>query len=521
MTRGIGPGVLMALLAVAPVSGDYRSQVREWEAYAPPPVYPAPPASGPDVRAEGAGEFRLEAARLREAGARWERAVEEAAPGEAFWVPDPEGVARLGAAREDPAAAKRALADGFGVEALAILALLRSPVVAAREADARAAAAAYGQVASLDEVLRQYAVFTAALAPGIGAAESAEGIEARFPFPGVLALKGRIAEREVREAWEALQAARRDAVTEARRIWWELGYLYRAREITAEMLVLLDHLKDAASARYAAGENAFQDVVKVGIEREKATEELATLGQEVLNAEARLRNLLGLRPGASVGRPAAGSDAPPVPDLQRLYPLASERRQELRRLRAAVERVEAMVEMAETMVYPRFHLDLSSYGRDEVSAVVAPGAQAGGGGGFPESTEAGMGSGLPRMPWYGTRDAYLQETRQRLNALRKDLEAEEAATALRVREAWFRLDRAAREQALFEDRVLALAEAALEASTQGYAAGTLLFTDVIGSYRSWFEAKLALERRRADRGIAAAETEAAVGVSPLPVAGGE
>jgi hypothetical protein len=35
------------------------------------------------------------------------------------------------------------------------------------------------------------------------------------------------------------------------------------------------------------------------------------------------------------------------------------------------------------------------------------------------------------------------------------------------------------------------------------------------SYAGWFEANLALERRRADRGIAAAELEAAVGKSPV------
>jgi outer membrane protein, heavy metal efflux system len=32
---------------------------------------------------------------------------------------------------------------------------------------------------------------------------------------------------------------------------------------------------------------------------------------------------------------------------------------------------------------------------------------------FPTSTKAAMGAGLPKMPRYGTRDAYLQETRQR------------------------------------------------------------------------------------------------------------
>jgi outer membrane protein TolC len=124
-----------------------------------------------------------------------------------------------------------------------------------------------------------------------------------------------------------------------------------------------------------------------------------------------------------------------------------------------------------------------------------------------------MGVGLPKMPWFGKDDAYLREIRQRIGALKKDLEMTEASTALGVRQAWFRLDKALREEALFGDRVVNLSQAALEASTRGYTAGKVMFSDLIESYTGWLEANLALERARADAGIARAELEATVGTT--------
>jgi len=56
---------------------------------------------------------------------------------------------------------------------------------------------------------------------------------------------------------------------------------------------------------------------------------------------------------------------------------------------------------------------------------------------FPVKTTASKGAGLPRMPWYGTNDSYLRETRQKLAALREELKKTEAENPFKVREAWF------------------------------------------------------------------------------------
>lgn len=529
------PFVVLSLLVVtAPAaSGSYRALLREWKGYEPPAVprtvqREAPAQVGP-VRG-GEAEFRAQIQGLTEARVRWEAALEAPDPRASFFVPDPARAERLSGVAADSGGVAAALAETLELEDLEVLTLLRNPGVAAREREFRASLEAYGQVANLDEVLRQYAVLTAGLMTGVGGMEDPESPAVLFPYPGVLALKGQVAGQEAAAAWEALEASRRDAVTAARRVAWELAYLDRAGELTQEMLLLLDQLRKTAAARYAAGETNFSEVLRSEIEAEKVREELTTLAGERRNAEAEVGELLGLPPGTPVGILAVREPDRAAPPLETLYPLARERRQELRRMRAMVGQMERMIEMAETMVYPRFHLELSTYRRDEVSRVGGAGPAGGdmgggmgggggvGGGGapsFPEATQAAMGAGLPRMPWYGTQEAYLREARQRLAALGKELEMEESTTALRVREAWFGLDRALREEALFADRVLPLTRAALEAATRGYAAGRVMFADALMTYGSWLEAQLARERRRADAGRARADLEAAVGAAGM------
>jgi len=170
-----------------------------------------------------------------------------------------------------------------------------------------------------------------------------------------------------------------------------------------------------------------------------------------------------------------------------------------------------MIEMAETMTQPGYSLNLALYVDEAVAQVGTFRAREP----FSVTTTASTGAGLPKMPWYGTNDAYVRETRQKLSALRQELRKAEDATSFGVREAWSGLDQADREERLYARSVVDLSQAALEVSTRGYETGRVMFADVIASYTNWLKAKLALERRHADLGVARAELEEAVGVSPL------
>ncbi len=509
------PALLAALVLSAwasPSPGGYRDLARDLESYRPTPLYeaysspaPAAPAAAPRARDGFAAQVEaLEAAR-----GRWEKALQAGVPQAPFYLPDPARLERLRPAAGDDGAAARALGDGFALEDLEVLAWLRNPGVRAAERELRGALERYTQAWGLDEILRQYTAFTEALMTGVGPMKGREPVAMRFPFPGVLALKGEIVGQEVRAASESVELARRRAVTAARKAYWNLGFVIRARQITGQMVGLLERLEAVARTRYETGRTSFQDVIKVRIRRESLQEDLETLAQRAETLRARILEILDLPPATAVGAPAGEAPPAAVPELAPLYDLALERRQELRRLRAKVGKMERMIELAETRIYPAYSLNLSLYADEAVARV----GTARTGEPFAVATTASMGAGLPKMPWYATGDAYVRETRQRLEALRARLRGAEARVRFEVRTAWSELDRAAREAALYGQSIVSLSQAALEVSTRGYETGKVGFADVTASYTTWLKANLTLARKRADLGVARAELDRAVGVA--------
>ena len=345
---------------------------------------------------------------------------------------------------------------------------------------------------------------------GVGPLKGKEPMKTKFPFPGVLSLKGEIVNQEIKTVMEDLEIARREAITEARKAYWELLFVRKAKKITVVTLGLYRHLEQVAITRYETGGTSYQDVIKVRIQRELLEEELNTLLERRRNWESKILEILNLPPETRIGFPENREPIRTLPPLSALYKLAHDRRQELRRMRARIGKMERLIDMGETMIIPPYTLNLSLYEDEAINQVGSVATKDG----FPVSTKASTGFGLPIMPWYGIEDAYLRQTQQELNALRRELEKEEAGTITLVRNAWFRLDLARREESLYRASILELTRTALAVSTQGYEAGNVSFADVISSYRSWLDSNLATKREMSALGIARSQLENAVG-APL------
>ena len=502
-----------ALFLLASITGcsDYSALKKDLEQYRPP-TYVAPPAQEEKrpTRSLEDREFALERKRINEAKVRWDKALNAPGREESFYYP-PSGLYNvLKPAAADSAIAIEALNPRFSSTTLQTLAFLRNPGIKAGEDRARAAVDTYSQVLALDDILRQYTAFTEALMAGVGPSRGKEPMKMEFPFPGVLALKGEIVGQQIKSVMETLEIAKREAITEARKAYWDLLFVHKATKIAQETLGLYRHLEQVATIRYETGSTSYQDVIKVRIRRELLKEDLDTLRETQRNVESKILEILNLPPETKVGLPENREPPRIVPPLDDLYKLARERRQELRRMRARVGKMERLIEMAETMILPPYTLGFSFFEDDAVNQVGSVATRED----FSITTQASTGFGLPKMPWYGVEDAYLRQTQQELNALRRDLEKEEAATMMLVRNAWFRLDLSKREEALYRTSILNLSRTALDVSTQGYEAGNVSFADVITSYTSWLDVNLAAERELSALGIARAQLENVVG-APL------
>ena len=504
------PCALVLLVFIGGCS-TYAQLDKEIEQYRPP-VYAIP------LPREGSGQseiwddrgFALEKSKISSTKARWEKALKTPPEKTSFFTPLTHLLKSLKPAAGDAATASRALIPRFSLDTLETLAFLRNPGIRAAESRVRAALDTYSQVMALDDILREYTAFTEGMMTGVGPLKGKEPMKTKFPFPGILSLKGEIVGQEVKGALEGVEIAKKEAVTQARKAYWNLLFFGKAEKIARETIGLYRHLEQVAAIRYETGRTSYQDVIKVRIRLEILEVDLDTLLEKQQNVKSKMLEILNLPPGTGIGVPEDRTPPRIVPPLKGLYKLARGRRQELRRLRARVGKMERLIEMAETMILPPYTLNLSLY-EDEAATQVGTIALKDD---FPVSTRAYGGSGLPLMPWYGIEDAYLRQTRQELNALKNTLEKEEVGTNTLVRNAWFRLDLANRREALYRKSILKLTRDVLDVSTQGYEAGNVSFADVIASYGSWLDINLAALQEVSAIGIAWADLEMAVG-APL------
>ena len=85
-----------------------------------------------------------------------------------------------------------------------------------------------------------------------------------------------------------------------------------------------------------------------------------------LNIQSVILSLLNLPSETILGPPVLRALSLTVPDIETLYTRAHQNRQELKRARAMIGKMERMVELAETMILPGFDLGFSRYGDDAV-----------------------------------------------------------------------------------------------------------------------------------------------------------
>lgn len=491
----------VCVTAVGAAAG-YRDLKQDMDNYRPPAlVHRSSASTGTDAPRPDA--FATDNQVIENARNRWAAMVGSppALPGNRK-IPD--GLLEI---VNDDGATTAELRKRFSLETVQALILLRNPSIKGAMERFKAALEGFGQVAQLDEILRQYAAFTEGVMAGVGPMRGADNIAMKFPYPGVTALKGQVAEKNVEVQKLQLSMLRRDTLAQGSKTYWNLLFTHRALRITRDTLDRLNHLESVATTRYGAGKTSYQDVAKIRIGREKLSEQLDTLKKQRVNLETELLSLMDLQPGHSLGWPAPTAPDTSIPPLEKLYSLALESRQELNRMRAMIAKMERMVEMAETMIQPAFSQNDSLV---DAAAVVQVGS-AGMKPTFGKSLSPTRGKGLPKNAWFGSRDAYLRETRHKLEGLRADLVDAEARTRLLVRKGWFELDRARRERNLFKNRLVELAKTSLDVSTRGYESGSVSFADVIASYTGWLEVNLAGERRNSDLGIARVELERRIG----------
>lgn len=489
--------ISLAALLPATVLAGYDEAKKAFDGYAPPAWL----TQSPEVAAQPA--------KAPAAPVVLEDSSKIVAP--EFFTPDSAKTGELAIIAGDASRVAALLAERLALPEVEILALARNPEIAAAKAEVAARRVGFSIAASLSETLRAYEAYTSSSMGEVGGLMKEPS---GYPYPGVATLRGAVIKADVAQGEEKVEEAKARVLAKARAAFHELSYLVGALAIEERRLDLLGTLVSVAETRYSTGQGMLSEVPMLKSEIEKSREMLVTLAGERGMRESALLSLLALAQSSKLAAPSLFDGAVEIPALPELLALARERNQAYRAMKSDTLRMESMVTMGEAMSFGRPG-DTTTALEVNPTALSASSSGMGGAAGASLAPTAAQGVANPKGATFSAGADYQLQTKRRLAAAQKALEGEANALDAMVYEAWFKFDKASREEALYRDRVSEYAKLAFEINSSAYRNGAAEFTQVFASYREWLDAALAAEKSRSEKLAALAELETLVGVSPL------
>ncbi|MCC5807704.1 MAG: TolC family protein [Opitutales bacterium] len=307
------------------------------------------------------------------------------------------------------------------------------------------------------------------------------GVRQAFPYPGTLARRASVAEREAEVRAMDAASLRRVLADEIIRTYANLAYIDATLRILGDNISILERIEQSVEARIEAGDGSGAALIRAEIARARLEDERAALEARIPPLRARMNRFLGRAPHeglpslkpleAAVAETSARNDGPgglaAHPDLEGLE--------------RAIEGRREAVELARREGRPGFAL--GAEWMDTVS-------------GKREEVMVTLGISLPL--W---RERYRAGERE-ARAERRALEAERRDRRYRLeaefREAADLHEDALRRAALYGDRLLPRGRQALEAEEAAYAGGRGDLLDVLDAQRVLLELQQAHDAALAD-----------------------
>jgi outer membrane protein TolC len=287
-----------------------------------------------------------------------------------------------------------------------------------------------------------------------------------LPLLGMTAARRTVAEREAATVSVEASALERRLVTEAKRAFLDAALAERSLAINTRLHAVVTSAVAAADAKYRAGRAVQAELLR-------AQEELLTLENERLDLErardeahAKLRALLG-RDGDGPLPHTELPSTPAIPPPAELFARAAAFSPELARARAAVAEAEARREVARRENRPEVSLWSGYMAMARGTDTFTVGA----------STTLPIFSSVRRRAAVAAADAEIAARKAAVDAVRRRVEAE-------VRAALLQIESARRHVALHVDKLIPLAELALESAQAAYAADRTPFSTLLEAARA-------------------------------------
>jgi outer membrane protein TolC len=297
-----------------------------------------------------------------------------------------------------------------------------------------------------------------------------------LPYPGKRRLRRGVASLEAGQVEQQLERVRLGVVAAVERAWADLRLARQVAEVVREQEQVWRQIEGVARARYAVGQGAQQDVLRVQVELTRV-EQLRI--DQATEAEVRLAELNRLR--------AAAADTPvETPAPLGLHPLPIAASDVLRRAETvspelksaalAVERERTALALAKKDSRPDFTLQAGYMNRGRLDPM----------------WQASLGVSLPLFA--GRNASRVAEAEARLRASESGREAATRRLRVRTQERLARLRAIEKTAALYEKGIVPQGRMAVEAGLASYQAGQVPFLAVLESLATLYGDRTTLLR---------------------------
>lgn len=413
------------------------------------------------------------------------------------------------------------------VDSLVARALATSPTIRAATVRVDAARARIGPAVSRPDPMLRVGIENFPISrPGFSSDEmtmKTVGASQTIPYPGKLALRRAVAERDVDASRVSVELARRQVTRDVKDAYYDLAFLDQALAIIQKNEDVLGTFARTTEARYGAGVAGQQDVLKARVEAARLAETASDLTEQRRAALARLNAQLTLPsdapiaraqmpaalihaaagdPGqepmftsAALGARAAGSPFRPLADLQQL---AIDQSPEVREREAMIAVQTARVALARKDYLPDFDVSVQYGQRNRL----------------PDMVSVGVSVAIP-VQRKQKQDQVVAEASAILAALHEEHQAKVNEIRSDVARLVSELERSRTQLALTRRAILPQARASLASALASYQVGKVEFLTVLDNQSTVFSYETEYSRAIADFAKNIAELERIVGAEVL------
>ena len=185
------------------------------------------------------------------------------------------------------------------------------------------------------------------------------GLLQEIPYPGKLALRGRVLATEVDQSRWNFEDGRRRLIADLKVTYFDYVLTERSLAIVQRNKTLLEQFRQIAEAQFAVGKGLQQDVLKAQVEISLLLERINVLERARGAMQARINALLYRDPAMPIDADLA-FDAMPLPPLDTLKAQVAERYPALKRDERGIDRGQQALQLANKELLPDFAANVTS-----------------------------------------------------------------------------------------------------------------------------------------------------------------